>query len=90
MAGRSAGRPPDFTVLSPAVGAEAVDISADDDTPTKPSKGLWVGGVGNVKVDLADGSTVTFTAVQAGTLLPVQVTKVYKTGTTATAMVFLW
>lgn len=70
--------------------AEAVDISSTDHSVTLPNgKGfLYVGGTGNVKVDTAGGNTVTFTAVPVG-ILPVIVTKVYKTGTTASDMVVM-
>jgi hypothetical protein len=55
----------------------------------KPSLGLWVGGAGNLAVKLQDGSTATFTAVPAGTMLPVVATQVLATGTTATLLVGL-
>jgi len=54
------------------------------------TKGLWVGGVGNVKVTMAGGDAVTFTAVPAGTFLPISVSRVWSTGTTATLMLALW
>lgn len=50
---------------------------------------LWIGGAGTLKVDMQDGSTVTFSGVPAGTLLPIQVKKVYATGTSATLIVAL-
>lgn len=52
-------------------------------------KGLFIGGAGNVKVRMADGVDVTFTGVAAGTLLPIQVVRVWSTGTTATNIVAL-
>lgn len=52
-------------------------------------KGLFVGGAGNLKVRMADGIDVTFTGVAAGTLLPIQVIRVWTTGTTATNIVAL-
>lgn len=51
--------------------------------------GLWVGGAGNVTAVMGNGDVVLFTAVAAGTLLPIQVSRVNATGTTATAMVAL-
>lgn len=58
------------------------------DTAAVAYDGLWVGGAGNVKVDMAGGQAgVTFNSVPAGTLLKIAVTKVYATGTTATAIV---
>ena len=51
---------------------------------------LYVGGAGNVKVLTVGGDEVTFTGIQAGTFMPVQVLRVYSTGTTATNIVALW
>lgn len=57
---------------------------------TNVASALWVGGTGNVKVDMTGTDGVTFTAVPAGTLLKIQVTRVYLTGTDATNIVALW
>lgn len=55
------------------------------------SKALYVGGAGNVSVIAADDSTaVTFTAVPAGSILPVRAKIVRSTSTTATAIVALY
>lgn len=51
---------------------------------------LYVGGTGNLRVLTAGGDTVTFSNVQAGTFIPVQVLRVYATSTTATNIVALW
>jgi len=51
---------------------------------------LYVGGAGTVKVLTVGGDEVTFTGVQAGTFMPVQVVRVYATGTSATSIVALW
>lgn len=48
---------------------------------------IYVGGGGAVKVTTAQGSDVTFSGVAAGTVIPVQVLRVWSTGTTATNMV---
>lgn len=50
-------------------------------------KGIWVGGAGTVIATLLDGSSVTISGVNAGTLLPVRVKRI--TGGTATLMM-LW
>jgi len=59
------------------------------DTTAVTFRALWVGGAGNVAVVTEGGNSVTFTAVPAGTLLPVAVQTVKSTGTTATNMVGL-
>jgi hypothetical protein len=53
------------------------------------TRALWIGGAGNVTVDTLGGQTVTLTAVAAGTLLPLQVSRV-RSATTATLIVALW
>lgn len=73
---------------SPAYGASAVTASNDTDLPTV-SRSLFIGGSGNLVVDMAAGGTVTFTNVQVG-ILPVRVKRVRATGTTATNIVALW
>tara|TARA_R110002153_G_scaffold83687_4_gene210160 strand:- start:3031 stop:3540 length:510 start_codon:yes stop_codon:yes gene_type:complete len=50
---------------------------------------LYVGGSGDLKVDTISGSTVTFKAVPIG-FFPVQVKKVYGTGTNASSIIALW
>jgi hypothetical protein len=51
---------------------------------------LYIGGAGNVKVLTVGGDEVTFSSAQAGLVIPVQVLKVFSTGTTATNIVALW
>jgi hypothetical protein len=51
---------------------------------------LYVGGAGNVKVETDGGDIVTFTGLNAGQFVPVNVVKVYATDTTATNIVALW
>lgn len=50
---------------------------------------IYVGGTGTLVVTTIDGEDVTFAAVPAGTVLPVQVIKV-KAASTATSLVALW
>lgn len=78
------------TLASPIVGAEAVDISTTNHTCSETSRAIWVGTGGNLIVDLADSTGITFTNVQDGTLLPARVAKVIKTSTTASNMVVVW
>lgn len=49
---------------------------------------LYVGGTGDVTVTMESGNSVTFTAVPAGTFLPILVTHV--TAATATAILALY
>ncbi len=55
------------------------------------TKGIYIGGSGNIVVNMADsGAPVTFTELQVGTVYPFRVTRVLATGTTATNIVALW
>lgn len=51
---------------------------------------VYVGGAGNVAVQDTAGNTVTFTAPPVGSVLPVAVSKVMSTNTTATLLVLIW
>ena len=53
---------------------------------------LYIGTAGNVKVTTAGGDEVEFIGVNAGTFLPVQVTRVWSTvtATAATNILALW
>lgn len=69
---------------------EAAAVVKSDSTVLTATRALWVGGVGDVVVDMAmTGTNITFTAVPAGTLLKIAVTKV-KAATSATLIVALW
>jgi hypothetical protein len=67
----------------------AVAITPNNSTDlTDPVSALYVGTAGTLKVDTISGETVTFGAVAAG-LLPLAVTRVYDTGTSAANIVGL-
>jgi hypothetical protein len=51
---------------------------------------LYVGGLGDVRVLTAGGDDVVFSALPAGTFVPVNVVRVFSTNTTATNLVALW
>jgi hypothetical protein len=75
-----------------ATGAAVVVVSAD---LTRGPEGvasctLYVGGAGDVTVTTADGDSVTFTAVPAGTFLPIQVTQVSATTVGAGLIIALY
>ena len=70
-------------LIDPADGAFVITPSDTEDL-TFVARGLWVGAVGDVKVDMANGNTVTFVSMVAGIVHPLRVRKVYSTGTDAT------
>lgn len=73
------------------VGAhDARVVTPSDATVFNVTRGLYVGGLGDVAVRMADGTSVTFSNVANGTLLPLQVDQVLSTGTTATLILALY
>lgn len=66
----------------------AVAITANDSAAlARTTRGIYVATTGTLKVDMADGSTVTFTGLAAGMIHPIAVSKVYLTGTSATGII---
>jgi hypothetical protein len=75
--------------IIPAEGATA--ITPADATDFKPTRAIYAGASGDVKVDMANGdSAVTFTGLAAGIVHPLSVKRIYATGTTATSIVALY
>ena len=77
--------------MNPAANAEAI-TPADSDL-TEFTRSVYVGGVGNLSVQMADtkgDSIVTFIAVPAGSILPIRVKQIRSTSTTATNIVALF
>ena len=86
----------EYVDVLPGVGA----TTALGDTVQVLSRGacLYVGGAGDVDVEMESGKRVIFTGVAAGSFLPILVTKVYLTNdadtiaktTTATNIIALF
>lgn len=77
------------TLLSPA--ADCVEIASSDfsDLP-RATKAIYIGIGGDVVLRPVQGANdVTFVNVQSGTIIPVRVTAVRTSGTTASALVGL-
>ena len=74
---------------APIRAGQAVTPSDEADLPVLP-RALFVGSGGTLAVDLADGGSVTFEGVPAGTLLPLRAGRVRQSGTTASAILALW
>lgn len=64
-------------------------LSSESGTPNRGCV-LYVGTGGNLEVLTVGGDKVTFTNIQDGSFLPVQVVRVYNTGTTADNILALW
>ena len=70
--------------------AHAFAVTPNDATDlSETTRALYVGTSGSVAVVMISGATVTFAAVQSGTTLPVRVSRVLATGTTASTIVGL-
>lgn len=65
------------------------NVSAQDGSGNRGCV-LYIGGAGNIRVLTAGEDDVTFTNVQAGQFIPVQVIRVFATGTSATNILALW
>ena len=80
-----ASRQPEL-MMQPATRAEAVTKSDSADL-SFVSRGIYVGGTGDVAAVMSSGDVVTFSAVPAGTLLPIRCKRINSTNTTATLMI---
>jgi hypothetical protein len=75
----------DFSVVA----TDAIAVTPNDTTVLAPTLGLWIGGAGsgNLTVVTAQGRTVAFAGIAAGTFIPIEVTEVSDTGTDVTSIV---
>ena len=80
------------TLQAESKASDAVTITPDDSTDLAeiPTTGVYIGGDGDIKVDMLDGTATTFVALKAGVVYPFEITRVYATGTTATNIVVLY
>lgn len=75
-------------LTSPA--RDAVAITPDDTTDLgSVTRGIYVGSAGNLQVQMASGTVVTFENVLAGAVYPIRAARVMATGTTAANLVAL-
>lgn len=80
--------------LSTEPGKYAAAITPSDAAVlANPTRGLFIGSTGNIRVEMAGsgggGGTVTFSNIPVG-LYPLAVKQVYSTGTTASDIVGVW
>lgn len=81
-------------------GLNAETITPDDNNNITlgglPIEGLdngvcpYVGTTGNMKVTMVSGQIVTFTNVQGGTFMPIQIKKLWSTDTTASNFIAVY
>ncbi len=88
----SGGTPDEYVDVLPT----GTPVAGDEVTVLQRGACLYVGGDGNVDVEMESGTRVLFTGVTAGSFLPILVTKIYLTDsgstttTTATAILALF
>lgn len=70
--------------------ARGAAVVPADATVIPQTDALFVGGAGNLTVTMQDGNDLTLTGVTAGSVLPLAVSKVKATGTTATNIAALY
>lgn len=69
---------------------DAASITPADSDLARVADAVYVGGLGNLAVQTVDGTTLTFSSVPAGTILPVKCSQIRSTNTTATNIVALY
>jgi hypothetical protein len=80
----------DINAISPARNGAAITPNDSTDL-TYVTKSLFIGVGGNVTIDhVYSGTSILYANVPSGTILPVQATRVYATGTTATSIVGMY
>ena len=62
----------------------------DTNELTYVTRAVYVGGAGDLKVTMQNGTEVSFVGVLAGTVLPIRCHIVWDTGSSATSVVALW
>lgn len=83
LQGRSAA------AVTPSDTANIPSVSTEDGSGNNGCV-LYVGGGGNLKVLTVSGDEVTFVNIQDGSFVPIQVLRVFSTGTTSTNIVAIW
>lgn len=76
------------SLTSPATHGFAI-IPSDTGTLDEVTRAIYVGAAGDLAVTMADGTELVFSAVAAGTWLPIRVSAVSSTGTTAGSLIGL-
>lgn len=66
-------------------------VPAADVALTPPTRGIYVGGAGNLAVTMLWSSTsIVVSSVTTGSWLPLRVKTIHSTGTTATGITVFW
>ena len=68
----------------PAIGCLLINYTSDQ-TWTGVARGIYLTTAGTLKVDFANGTTATLSALAAGTIYSLAITKIYQTGSATAA-----
>ncbi|MEV8467135.1 hypothetical protein AB0T83_10120 [Fluviibacterium sp. DFM31] len=83
-----------FADTAPGLTSPAIDgimVAPHDSNPLgHVSRAVYVGVGGDIRAELVSGAQLTFSAVPAGSMLPMRATKILSSGTTASSIVALW
>lgn len=77
------------SLTSPPENAAPLQPS-DTEQVRQVTRAVFVGGEGDLRVQMLGGGVVTFTGVPGGSLLPLRVVQIFASGTSATELVGLW
>lgn len=70
---------------------DCLPITPSNDTDFKvEARAIFIGVGGDIRIRTQSGNTVTFKNLVSGYILPVQVVRVYQTGTTASELIALF
>lgn len=84
------GKQTNYSPTFPMYPGGAVAVTPSDSVNLATPSIVYVGVGGSVKVTTAQGDDVTFAGLIAGTVIPVQVIRVWSTGTTASSLVRIY
>ncbi|MEI6478518.1 MAG: hypothetical protein WCO52_06040 [bacterium] len=84
------GKQTNYSPTFPQYPAGAFAITASDTVNLQNVAIVYVGTGGTIKVTTANGDVVTFTGVATGTVLPVQVLRVWAATLTASGLVGIY
>lgn len=76
-------------VVTPSDSVNIPNVANQDGTGNNGCV-LYIGGDGDIKVTTVGGDDVIFVGLTAGSFVPVQVVRVWATGTNATDILALW
>lgn len=84
------GKQTNYSPTFPMYPSGALAITPSDTRNLENPSVVYIGVGGNIKVTTANGDDTTFVGLLAGSILPVQVIRVWNTGTTATNLVRIY